>query len=66
MATRLKSKVDYLVRQGYAQFYTYLPDVKYQEQLRLAQQEAMANNRGLWGRCETEPGTMLHDAPAKW
>ncbi len=42
---------DYLVREGYAKVLTYPPDVKYNEQFRLAETEARENNRGLWGRC---------------
>lgn len=45
---------DYLVRQGYAYSYTYPPDVKHQEQFRQAQQEAMANKRGLWASCPVQ------------
>lgn len=43
---------EYLVRQGYAIVSTYPPDVKYIEDLLLAQQEARENNRGLWGKCD--------------
>ena len=43
---------DYLVRQGYAQSYTYPPDVKYQNQFLEAQKEARKNNRGLWKACD--------------
>lgn len=43
---------DYLVRQGYAKSNSYPPDIKYQQQFVEAQQEAMANNRGLWGACK--------------
>ena len=43
---------DYLVRQGFAQASTYPPDVKYQNQFLEAQQEAQANNRGLWSACQ--------------
>jgi endonuclease YncB( thermonuclease family) len=37
-----------LVRQGYAQAVSYPPDVKYQELLVGAQEEARENGRGLW------------------
>lgn len=40
-----------LVRQGFALASTYPPDVKYQERLLAAQQEARENNRGLWAGC---------------
>lgn len=46
---------EYLVRQGYAQVYTYPPDVKYQDLFLQAQREARENNRGLWGACMAEP-----------
>lgn len=42
---------DYLVREGFAKVLTYPPDVKYNEQFRLAESEARENKRGLWGRC---------------
>lgn len=42
---------DYLVRAGFAKVLTYPPDVKFNEQLRLAEAEARAAKRGLWGRC---------------
>jgi micrococcal nuclease len=45
---------DYLVRQGFANVYTYPPDVKYSNQFVEAQQEARENNRGLWSGCATE------------
>lgn len=43
---------DYLVREGYAYAVTYPPDVKYQTQLKEAQDEARENNRGLWKECK--------------
>jgi|SRR3989344_3222001 len=42
---------EYLVRQGFAYASTFPPDVKYQEQLRQAEQEARQNQKGLWGQC---------------
>lgn len=42
---------DYLVREGYAYASSYPPDVKYQNQLQKAEQEARDNNRGLWSQC---------------
>ena len=42
---------EYLVRQGYAIVSTYPPDVKYIEDLLLAQKDARENNRGLWKEC---------------
>lgn len=41
-----------LVREGYAYASSYPPDIKYQERLKTAEQEARENNRGLWGSCE--------------
>lgn len=43
-----------LVRQGYAYASTFPPDVKYQEVLRQAQDEARENKRGLWAACPVE------------
>jgi micrococcal nuclease len=46
-----------LVRLGYAAVSTYPPDVKYNEQLLAAQQEAIAAGAGLWGpaACSSAP-----------
>jgi len=41
---------EYLVRNGYAHAVTYPPDVKYQEQLRQAEQEAREERKGLWAQ----------------
>lgn len=48
---------DYLVRNGYAKSSTYPPDVKYQDQIRQAEEEARTNKRGLWadGICNPDP-----------
>lgn len=43
---------DYLVRSGYAHSISYPPDIKYQEQFKEAQQEAILNNSGLWNDCK--------------
>lgn len=43
-----------LVRQGYASVYTYPPDVRYSDELLVAQQEARNAKRGLWGSCDGE------------
>lgn len=40
-----------LVRGGYAVIYTFPPDVKYQEALLAAQQEAREAKKGLWKKC---------------
>lgn len=46
---------DQLVRLGFAKAYPYPPDVKYQDQLVQAEDEAKANSRGLWSACKKEP-----------
>ena len=43
-----------LVQKGYAQVYTVLPNVIYQERFLAAQQEAKAAGRGLWGLSASE------------
>lgn len=43
-----------LVRQGYAQSITYVPDVKYQPTLLQMQREARQSALGLWGPPPTE------------
>jgi len=40
-----------LVKQGFAASYTYSPDVKYQEEILMAERQAREANRGLWGAC---------------
>ncbi|MFA5871573.1 MAG: thermonuclease family protein [Parcubacteria group bacterium] len=47
---------DYLVRNGFAKSANYPPDTKFQDQLKLAEEEAKNNKRGLWaeGACQTE------------
>lgn len=42
---------DYLVREGFARVMTYPPDIKYNEKLRQAEEEAKQYGRGLWGFC---------------
>jgi len=42
---------DYLVREGFARVLTYPPDIKYNEKLRRAEEEAKRLKRGLWGNC---------------
>ncbi len=39
----------YLVEEGYALASSYPPDIKYQDQLQRAEEEARAKNKGLWG-----------------
>ncbi len=40
-----------LIRQGYAQVSTYLPNVKYRNFFLKLQRQAIAQDRGLWGGC---------------
>lgn len=40
-----------LVRGGFAHSSTYPPDIKYQDRLQQAEQEARDNKSGLWGSC---------------
>lgn len=40
-----------LVKEGYANSYTYPPDVKYQDRFIQAEREARENKRGLWASC---------------
>lgn len=42
---------EYLVREGFAFATSYPPDIKYQDQLRQAQQDAISAKKGLWGSC---------------
>lgn len=46
-----------LVEQGYAHASSYPPDVKYQDQLKTAEQEARKAGRGLWSDCESSSNT---------
>lgn len=43
----------FLVEEGYAYSSTYPPDVKYQETLNAAQQQAQLSKKGLWSSCST-------------
>lgn len=42
---------DYLVREGFGKVLTFPPDVKFNEQLREAEEYAKINKKGLWGKC---------------
>ncbi len=44
-----------LVSEGYAHASSYPPDIKYQDKLRLAEQQARINNKGLWSACSSTP-----------
>lgn len=43
----------YLVEEGFANASAYPPDIKYQEDLESAEEEARLNNKGLWATCHT-------------
>lgn len=42
---------DYLVKNGFAFAKSYPPDVRFQDLFRLSEQQASADNLGLWGSC---------------
>jgi len=44
-----------LVSEGFAYSSSYPPDVKYQDQLKSAEQEARNNSKGLWSACQATP-----------
>ncbi len=46
-----------LVAEGYAHASSYPPDVKHQDRLKQAEQEARSANKGLWGACNTTTPT---------
>jgi endonuclease YncB( thermonuclease family) len=46
-----------LVRLGYAHASSYPPDIKHQDKLRQAEQQARSANKGLWGSCGTPTPT---------
>lgn len=43
---------EYLVKEGYAVSSSYPPDIKYQERLRVAEESAKSQGKGLWGICK--------------
>ncbi|MBU2028931.1 thermonuclease family protein [Patescibacteria group bacterium] len=43
-----------LVKQGFAYSYSYPPDIKYQDKILEAQQEAEKNKNGLWTACPVD------------
>ena len=43
-----------LVKQGFAYSYSYPPDIKYQNQIVTAQQEAREAKKGLWNACTAD------------
>lgn len=46
-----------LVAEGYANASSYPPDIKYQDKLRQAEQQARSTNKGLWGACSISTPT---------
>src|SRR3990167_5660053 len=48
-----------LVKEGFAYASSYPPDIKYQDLLNSAQEEARSQNRGLWAGRNGESGTAL-------
>lgn len=48
LATDSTSVNEQLVRDGYAKASSYPPDIKYQEKLQQAEEEARTNKKGLW------------------
>lgn len=56
---------DFLVRQGFARASSYPPDVKYQDQLRQAGEEAKENNKGLWSTCSEVKAEMTGECQIK-
>lgn len=48
LATDSASINEQLVRDGYAKASSYPPDIKYQEKLQQAEEEARTNKKGLW------------------
>jgi endonuclease YncB( thermonuclease family) len=51
-----------LLREGYAQLATFRPNVKYDERLQAAQEEAQAAGRGLWGLSAVELAAQTYRA----
>ena len=45
---------EYLVSEGYAHSSSYPPDIKYQDRLKSAQNQAMSANKGLWNTCQNQ------------
>lgn len=48
-----------LIEEGYAQSYSYPPDIKYQGQFVEAQRQARETNKGLWGGCASETASVV-------
>lgn len=48
-----------LVKQGFAYSYSYPPDIKYQNQIVKAQQEAHEAKRGLWDLCPVQAAATI-------
>lgn len=54
---------DMAVRQGFARAMLYMPNDLYINQIREAEAEAKANNRGLWGACSSSSSGATTTAP---
>lgn len=54
-----------LVREGFAQASSYPPDVRYQEQLRVLEQEARQAQRGLWAPVDGSSPQPISDPEAR-
>jgi micrococcal nuclease len=52
-----------LVRQGYANVYTYPPDVKYSDLFLKYEREAREGNKGLWAQAVTPPQSSPQPTP---
>lgn len=52
-----------LVKQGFAQSYSYPPDIKYQDRFIEAGREAREAKSGLWNACLAEPSTIATPLP---
>ncbi|MFZ5376645.1 MAG: thermonuclease family protein [Patescibacteria group bacterium] len=55
-----------LVEEGYAFARSYPPDVKKQEELRLAEENARNSRRGLWSSCQLNDTSKINQDIQKW
>ena len=53
-----------LVKAGYAQVTTFLPDVRHAQRLLLAQRDARAKVTGVWGACDATAAKRVTPTPA--
>lgn len=54
-----------LVAEGYAYSSSYPPDIKYQDKFKVAEQQAKANNKGLWSSCNTPTSSSASSTSTK-